>query len=357
MPDETLPGQNAKARSYPLNAWYMAAWADEVTEKPLGRKLLDRKVVLFRGQSGEAAALADMCPHRFAPLSLGRVNADTLSCPYHGLEFDRTGVCVRNPGGNGHFPPGTQVQSFPLIERHRILWIWMGDAASADPDAIPDLDQVPPAGKGAQNLGNHMVVRANYLIEIDNIMDLTHVSFLHDGSLGNATMRAGEIRTRDEGAGIRSDLWMPGTVVSFGEREGLLSDQWLDVLWMPPATMTLEFGGVAPGEKRHQDPHGIAFHIFTPETEETTHYFFGSSCAYPEDEAWKAEIVRSAQIEVFQREDNPIVETIQQNMAGSDFWSMRPAILPSDVAAIRVRRRLEQMVRKEMGEAAPFPHA
>lgn len=343
--------------SYPLNAWYVAGWADEVQQTPVARRLLDRDVVLFRGEDRVAAALSDMCPHRFAPLSKGQVHGDLIACPYHGLEFDRAGACVRNPSGGGQFPAGTRVRAFPLIERHRMLWIWMGDAARADPGLIPDLHQVPVAGAGHQNLGNHLLVKVNYQLEIDNIMDLTHANFLHMGSLGNESMRKGEVRARDEGESICADLWMPETICPFGELEGHIVDQWYTVRWFAPAVMTLEFGAVPVGQPRQQDPHTIAFHIFTPESETQTHYFFGTSCAYGEDEAWKAAWVREAQNRAFLTEDNPMVEAIARNMAGRDFWSMRPAILPSDTGAILVRRRLERLCRNEIAPAADTPDA
>lgn len=333
-------------RSFPLDCWYMAAWASEVGDAPFARRLFGRPIVMTRLGDGAAAAFDDRCPHRFAPLSLGKVRGDRLECGYHGLQFDRSGACVANPGGGGHFPPGTQVRAYPLVERHRILWIWPGDPALADDSAIPDLHRMPPAG-GHDNVGNYIHVKANWLLETDNIMDLTHVAFLHDGTLGNATMRAGEIEVSEADGKIRATLWMPDTLCGYGPMQGQPCDQWNNVEWMAPSIMVLDFGAVPPGAEPVQDPDTYAFHIFTPETEGTTHYFFGSSGSYGEEEAWKAEFIRNAQSSVFLAEDNPMVEGAYDRMEGAEFWSLRPAILPSDAAAIRVRRRIAQMCREE----------
>jgi vanillate O-demethylase monooxygenase subunit len=333
-------------RSFPLNCWYMAAWADEVRDTLLARRLFGRPIVMARFHDGAAVAFDDRCPHRFAPLSLGRLKGDRIECGYHGLQFGRSGACIANPGGGGHFPPGTRTRAYPLVERHRILWIWPGDPALADPASIPDLALIPPAG-GHDNIGNYLHVKANWLLETDNIMDLTHVGFLHDGSLGNATMRAAEVKVSERDGTIRAVLWMPDTLCGFGPMQGQPCDQWNNVVWMAPSIMMMDFGAVPPGAEPIQDKGAYAFHIFTPETEHSTHYFFGSSGSYGDDEAWIPAMVREAQSRVFLAEDNPMVEGVADRMGGEDFWSLKPAILPSDAAAIRVRRRIAQMCREE----------
>lgn len=336
----------APARSFPINAWYMAAWASELSVSLLARTLFGKPMVLFRMEDATPVAFDDRCPHRFAPLSLGKHYGDRIECGYHGLQFDRTGACIANPGGGGHFPPQTRVRAYPLVEKNRIVWIWPGDSDKADPATVPDLSLIPPTG-GYDNVDNYIHVKANWLLEIDNIMDLTHVSFLHDGSLGNSSMRSGEVKVSEKGRKIRADLWMPGTLCGFGPMKGELCDQWTNVEWMAPSVMVLDFGAVPPGQPPVQSPDGYAFHVFTPETERTTHYFFGSSGSYSQDEAGKAEMVRDLQKAVFATEDNPMVEGVDQRIGDADFWSLQPAILTSDAAAVRVRRRIAKMCREE----------
>lgn len=331
---------------YPLNAWYVAAWSSEVGDGLFSRRLLDVPVVIYRLPGGDAVAFEDMCPHRFAPLSMGIKTATGIECRYHGLHFDRNGMCNRNPSGSGHFPSGTRVRAFPLIERHRMLWIWMGDPELADAALMPDYSLIAEEGTGLANIDNYVRVDANWMLEIDNLMDLSHVNFLHLGSLGNVSRRVAEVKVTEEDSTIRAALWMPDTEGGFGPMTGQRCDAWLNMIWMAPTSMILEFGAVPQGEEPQQDPRSRAFHTVTPETDSSTHYFFGSAGSYSDEERERVDFFRQSQIHVFTTEDNPMIEAVQQRMNGADFWSLRPAILPNDKAAIRVRRRLERMARE-----------
>lgn len=345
-----MPAQVPR-RSYPLNAWYMACWADDLSDdRLLARILLEQPVVLFRDANGTAAALEDMCPHRFAPLSKGRLRGGVVQCGYHGLRFDGSGACLGNAAAYSSFPPDTRVRTYPLVERYRAIWIWLGDVDGANPDLVPVLAHMPAPG-GHQNIGNYLHVRGNWLLETDNIMDLTHVHYLHEGSLGNESMRTGEMHVSEQDGVVRAELWMPGTICPFGPLQGQLCDQWNNVEWRAPSAMILDFGAVLPGEPAVQDEGGYAFHIFTPETERTTHYFFGSSGSYAEEDAWQPRMIGELQNRIFLEEDNPMIEAVQERMAGRDFWDMHPAILSSDAAAIRVRRKIAKLCREEVKAA------
>ena len=119
--------------TYLRNCWYAAAWSHEVVgTRPLARQLLGEHVVLFRTETGTLTLLADRCPHRFAPLSMGKVVGETIQCPYHGLRFGTDGACAHNPHYDA-LPKAAQVKSWPVLERHGMIWCWPGDAP-ADPD-------------------------------------------------------------------------------------------------------------------------------------------------------------------------------------------------------------------------------
>src|ERR1700736_5971695 len=131
------PANNAELReskkqmvsgAYLHNAWYVAAWSDDLADgQLLARTILKEPVVLYRKADGHVAALQDRCPHRFAPLSMGKiVHGDCLQCPYHGLEFDASGACTLNPHGTKNIPPRARVRSYPVTEKHKAIWIWMG---------------------------------------------------------------------------------------------------------------------------------------------------------------------------------------------------------------------------------------
>src|SRR6516162_4396461 len=159
--------------TYLRNAWYVAAWSDNLADgQLLSRTILKEPIVLFRKSDGHIAALQDRCPHRFAPLHMGKiVGGDRVQCPYHGLEFDSSGACVLNPHGTKNIPPRARVRSYPVTEKHKAVWIWMGEQ-SPDLAKVPDfsvLDNVPEMHASKRD---RITIRANYELIIDNLLDL-----------------------------------------------------------------------------------------------------------------------------------------------------------------------------------------
>lgn len=169
---------------YLKNAWYVAAWDHELNDQPLARRIMEQPIVLYRTAAGAAAALEDSCPHRRLPLSLGCVVGDGLRCGYHGMMFDAQGRCVDIPGQD-RIPPAARVRAYPLVERWNLLWIWLGDPALADPATIIDVPHFAEAG-WAVNRGPAMDVACHYQYMTDNLLDPSHVSYVHASSLGNA---------------------------------------------------------------------------------------------------------------------------------------------------------------------------
>ncbi len=162
--------------SYVQNAWYVAALAEEVTAGLMSRTILDNPTLLYR-ENGKCVALLDLCPHRFAPLSMGMIKDGNVQCPYHGLEFDGTGHCVLNPHGNGARPAALNVRAFPVVERDGLVWVWPGEAARADASKIPDYScRMEP---GRRTVGGHTTVDCSFRVLVDNLMDLGHAQYVH----------------------------------------------------------------------------------------------------------------------------------------------------------------------------------
>jgi len=152
------------------NAWYVAAWSSELGDDPIGRYFLDQPVVMYRDSARRPVALTDRCPHRFAPLHLGRVQGDRIACGYHGLVFSSDGRCVHTPHGDNTIPAKADLRSYPVVERDGVIWIWMGNPASADPSQIIDTHfMVDP---GFAPVAGYLHVKANYQLIIDNLLDL-----------------------------------------------------------------------------------------------------------------------------------------------------------------------------------------
>lgn len=336
------------------NSWYVAAWDSEIPAEGLfARTLLNEPVLLFRNISGTVRALRDQCPHRFVPLHIGKRCGDTIQCAYHGLEFDESGACVRNPHGEGHIPPRARVHAYPVVERHSMIWIWMGEIDQADPQKIPDFPFMDR--ESFEIAQGYLLAKANYLLEVDNIMDLSHVEFLHPTTLGAPGISAVDPETRREG----NEIWsrrlirnhiLPDFLYKANDiPAGTPVDRWMEVCWRPPACMTLDVGSTPAGQPREAGKASTQSHIFTPETDETTHYWFG--IGFPKTMGTLAAELATSRIEglriPFETEDLPMIEMQQARMGKTDFWDMKPVILRSDAAGVQVRRRLAQMINQE----------
>ncbi len=168
------------------NCWYVAAWDHELGDHelgdaPLARTILDEPVVFFRDSKGAPIALEDRCSHRHAPLSNGTIDGDCIRCGYHGLLFNRDGACAEVPG-QSKVPPGSAVRSYPVVEKWRWIWIWMGDPAQADEAHIPDFHWNDDPQWVSQ--GDRFHVGGGYRLLVDNLLDLSHVQYVHASTLG-----------------------------------------------------------------------------------------------------------------------------------------------------------------------------
>src|SRR3974390_3031773 len=214
--------QRMVSGAYLRNAWYVAAWSDDLADGALlARTILKEPIVLYRTANGGVAALQDRCPHRFAPLHMGKiVGGDRVQCPYHGLEFDPSGACVLNPHGAKNIPSRARVRGYPAIEKHKAIWVWMGEA-EPDEAKVPEfsvLDNVPELHTTKRD---KMVIKANYELIVDNLLDLSHTSYLHDGILGNAETVESEIAVELEGDDVIVSRYASGVTAP-----GLFAAQW-----------------------------------------------------------------------------------------------------------------------------------
>jgi vanillate O-demethylase monooxygenase subunit len=332
--------------SFLANTWYMAAWSEEVGATLLRRQIVGVPVVLYRLQNGVVAALEDRCPHRFAPLSRGKREGDAIRCGYHGLTFDATGRCIHNPFSD-RIPPGAQVRSFVLEERDGIVWLWAGDPAKADASRIPRFDSLLMPN-GPPPLCGYMAMDANYEFGTDNLMDLSHIEFVHTGSFAGAgVIFAGKHTVQEAGEELHSNWWMPGVKApahTFGiYPRDMITDHWLDMRWQAPACMLLEIGATPPGAKREEGLIVRQAHVLTPETEKTSHYFWSTTrttaTSTPEGDA----MLRGLMTQAFDVEDKPMIEAAYHNLNGEDFWERKPVFLGVDAGGARARRMIQRL--------------
>jgi phenylpropionate dioxygenase-like ring-hydroxylating dioxygenase large terminal subunit len=336
------------------NTWYMAAWADELGPDTLiGRTLLGEAVVLFRDRAGVAHAIGDRCPHRFAPLHLGKHVGDAVQCGYHGLEFGGDGLCSRNPHGQGTLPRTASVPSYALVERYGVLWIWMGNAP-ADESIIPaDFGFVGDDTRA--HIKGYLHVKANYLLLVDNLMDLSHGLYLHAGFLATEEMREdftpharldGDVVVCErEQPGIEPPaIWAPALPAGTTR-----IDYYSNVYWYPPALVIHPVGCRMLGKPDGVDG-GVSSrsaHMFTPETDTTSHYFYDNSRDYAVDSPDTDNRIRGMLAVVFGEQDRPMIEAQQRLIGNVDLMKLNPSVLPTDRATVLMRRRLAQLISRE----------
>lgn len=332
------------------DAWYVAGWSTELGNTPLSRRLFDRQIALFRDRQGMPQAIADRCVHRFAPLSRGEVDGDLLVCPYHGLSYDGTGQCRRNPFSE-HIPKTAKVEAWKVVERHGALWLWGGEAEQADAAKIPDFSMVDD-GPGTRVVRGYTLLEAPYEFGIDNLMDLSHIEFVHKGSFAGAgVIFAGKHEVVERDGTIWSNWWMPN-VRAPAHTQGiyppdLLCDHWLDMRWDAPASMQLQIGATPAGKPRAEGVIVEQSHILTPAGPDRTHYFWATNRHHElESEQFDA-FLRALFQKAFDEEDKPIIRASWENLEGQDFWDAKPVSLGIDAGGLRVRRRLKAMLARE----------
>jgi vanillate O-demethylase monooxygenase subunit len=328
----------------------MAGWADEIGDAGLARRIRSQPVFLYRLADGSLAALLDRCPHRFAPLSKGTRAGDLVVCGYHGLTFASDGVCVRNPFGP-RIPAGATVPTFAVHEQDGIAWLWGGDPVEADLSLIPDFGFVPDTSVSRTVCG-YTLMQANYEYGTDNLLDLSHIEFVHKGTFaGQGVIFAGEHSVRVEGDTLHSDWWMPDIAppsVTHGRYPpDARVDHWLDMRWNAPASMRLLVGATTHGAPRAEGIEVPQVHILTPADEHSAHYFWASTRFDGLDDLELDAMLRALFGEAFDLEDKPMIEAAYDNVRGKDFWSGKPLSLGIDQGGTRARRMLEGMIARE----------
>jgi vanillate O-demethylase monooxygenase subunit len=345
------------------NYWYVAAELHEIGRLPFARTICNEPIVFWRKEDGTPVAFEDRCCHRRMPLSKGTLVGDTLRCHYHGLQFDAVGRCIRVPG-QSTIPPGAAVKAYPVVERYNWLWIWIGDPALADPDKI-----VPYPWRTSPEWGDkgtYMHVNADYRLIVDNLLDLSHLSFVHLSTVGtSAVAEMAKIRTFRAADSVTVARWMVGTTpaptyrVLMGWPADMIIDRWQIIEWRPPGFVRLNNGGgpgAAEGREfgfvdfdRPTPPGGFGQRVLnalTPETETTTHYFWSyatdakpitperTDAAFRElatafHQDWEVFELQQANVD-----DRPVIDTIQ------------------DAGSIAARQIIERIVAEQRGVGA-----
>lgn len=341
---------------YLMNTWYVAGLSQELVGSELfHRTLLDTPVLIYRREAdGQPVAMVNRCPHRFAPLHLGKRDGDQIVCGYHALKFDCSGQCTDNPHGPGRIPAAARIRTFPIVERDGFLWIWMSDEAP-DYDAVPEYS---PLVSGHENsVGyTYMRVKGNYQLITDNVMDLSHIDHVHGDIIttrGQLTPLIPECESRGNDVWARWEWTQQPAMLIFNQ---FLPDpdgparHFFDLTWSPPGHIQLSVGATQADEPQLDLEGTIGqydLHTVTPETNGTTHYFFATRRNHIEEDAEYNAGKIAGMHGAFEGEDVPLIEAVEEMMGTDDFFSLDPVLMTNDMAPVKVRRTLQKLIRRE----------
>ena len=334
------------------NAWYVAGWSHEVGHALKAVKILGDEIVLYRTEDGRPVALEDACPHRKLPLSAGRLIGDTVECGYHGLTFDCSGACVRAPTQEAMIPPRALVHSYPVADRWDLLWIWMGDPALAGENEIYEIENFDNPAWGKTD-GGAMDIACNYLYIVDNLLDPSHVAWVHMTSFAGAGTEGTPLKIDAFDDGVLVWRWIedrpvPPYYADLTKFEGNCDRKQHYECRFPAIAINRSIfapaGTGGPDRPLHEKTFvNISYNFMTPiDAENTRYYWFQHRNSDPDDKAISAYMLAGAEMAF--KEDRDVLEKVQKGMANP----RTPAInLGLDAGAMRFRRMLDRRIEAE----------
>lgn len=333
------------------NQWYAAAWAKEIADRPIARRILDEPVVMFRMPDRSIGALEDQCPHRLAPLSLGECADGGLRCGYHGMVFGKDGACLSIPAQDV-IPPTAKARAYPVIERYGLVWLWTG-ALPADEGLMPD---VPAFGEQGWEIleDGYQHHRANFRIEIENLMDPAHTTYLHKETIGNPAAKNIPVSVAKSEHGLKAYRWIeniPPTPLDRASRDfgdGKV-DRQIAFHFQLPATSFVDIAVIPAGSERSEanlsaGVRTYSYKFLTPETQSTTHFFWLHIRNFRVgDDAFNTSL--RANLEKTFDEDNVMASAIQGEQERTGL--RQKTALAIDRAPMMALKMIDQLVKRE----------
>ncbi|WP_375204967.1 aromatic ring-hydroxylating dioxygenase subunit alpha [Hyphococcus sp.] len=340
---------------YVRNAWYVASWTQDLEAgKPFAIDILGEPIVIWRNEQGVLTALEDRCVHRLAPLSLGRCEGDKIRCMYHGFLYERDGRIAEIPGQD-KVPETARIKSYPVVDRHSWIWVWMGAPELADETLIP-----PAVGFDNPDyiLGRGQLdYDAEARLINDNLCDFSHLTFVHAESFGPGEQFAISTPTvAPLDRGVRFSRWIeasPGRKRAAGN--GAPSDTWRTYDYLIPGVLVMTGGDYPVGYAKARDyapPHiddaigGVTFtsQAVTPMTEKTSRYFFSWGPHVRHGDEKLRDLLMNLAAKAF-AEDKTIIEAQQKIIDKTD----APRVLPSahDRGVTMFNRLVERLAKEE----------
>jgi vanillate O-demethylase monooxygenase subunit len=331
------------------NCWYVAAWDAEVDRKPFARTICGEPMVLYRRLDRSLVALRDACPHRLLPLSMGIKEGDNIRCRYHGLLLDSDGMAVEMPVKTDRVNRSICAQKYKTAERHRFVWVWLGDAEAADEALIPNF--WPCSDPDWAFDGGYYHIGCDYRLAIDNLMDLTHETYTHQGSIGQVEIMEAELKTEARGDEVFVTRWMPGIEPPPFWRDALKRDgpvdRWQICHFLPPSSVLIDVGVAPVGagatiEKHDQGVRGFVVDALTPETATSSHYFWGMARNFDIRDTGFTARFKTQQSGVF-LEDVAVLEAQQRSIEANPDMKLRAFNI--DAGGVRSRMVIDRLLK------------
>jgi len=319
------------------NAWYVACRPEEIQDKPLGRTICGEKIVFYRGKENKVAAVEDFCPHRGAPLSLGYVEDGNLVCGYHGLVMGCEGM--------------------------GFVWVWPGEKNLADESKLPELEWAdhPEWSYG----GGLFHIHCDYRLMIDNLMDLTHETYVHSSSIGQKEIDESLPITKVDGDHVITERYMDNVIAppfwQMALRGNNLADdvpvdRWQRCHFFAPSNVHIEVGVAHAGHGGYDAPKdkkvsSIVVDFITPETETSHWYFWGMARNFQPENIELTDQIREGQGKIF-TEDLEMLEQQQQNILNNP--QRKLLMLNIDAGGVQSRKIIERLLSEERQPATPI---
>jgi phenylpropionate dioxygenase-like ring-hydroxylating dioxygenase large terminal subunit len=334
--------------------WYVVAQSSEIRHSLTALEILGEKIVFYRKENGDPVALEDACPHRKLPLSMGNLKADVLECGYHGLTFDCTGACVAAPTQD-RISAQTKVRRYALTERYELLWIWMGNFEDADESKIIEVDDYEDPTWGLTD-GGMLQCDCHYLWLIDNLLDPSHVAWVHKTSFASKGTEDTPLTIQQTDTGVLVSRWILdiepppyyANMVKFAGQADRL--QHYQAIFPSIAVNKSIYTPAGSGGQDRVLPKEAylmrSYHFLTPINEQSTRYhWFQHFNTDGHDAAVKEKLNQGAR-GAFE-EDKVVLEAVHLGMQNK---TTRNIDLQLDIGARKFRRGLDALIAKEASE-------
>jgi vanillate O-demethylase monooxygenase subunit len=296
----------------------------------------------------------DFCPHRGAPLSLGTVCDGKLVCGYHGLEMGCKGQTVHMPGQRVRGFPA--IKSYAVVERYGFVWVWPGDPSQADEAKLPVFEffDNPAWAYG----GGLYHVKADYRLMVDNLMDLTHETYVHATSIGQPEIDETPCTTTVEGdqvilqrhmSGIQAPPFWQMAMRAHGLDPLAKVDRWQICRFTPPSHIMIDVGVALAGHGGFDAPpevkaYSVVVDFITPETETSHWYHWGMARQFKPEDAELTRKIRDGQGKIF-NEDMAMLQLQQANISR---WPERKLLMLNiDSGGVQSRRIIDRLLAQE----------